>query len=186
MTGLKQAHRASPIPLSVYGLNLNGCSHSVAPPFEVPFGDTPFAYPPCPCHRSRNFAFPFARTRGGGICYLQPMNNWKIPAWLEREVIERDQSCVYCGISFTQVSNLRRERRSWEHIVNDATIVTRDNIALCCIGCNASKGAKTLEQWLASRYCSDRQISAQSVSPVVRAALAMRASNFTGPDPTSF
>jgi len=113
------------------------------------------------------------------------MNHWNIPAWLERGVIERDRSCVYCGVSFAQVSNVRRERCSWEHIVNDAKIVTRDNIALCCIGCNASKGAMTLDQWLASRYCRDRQISAQSVSPVVRAALAMRASFFTGPDPSS-
>ncbi|MBT3065507.1 hypothetical protein [Rhodoferax sp. U11-2br] len=113
------------------------------------------------------------------------MNKWNIPAWLENEVLERDRCCVYCGVSFAQVSKVRREQRSWEHIVNDAKIVTRDNIALCCIGCNASKGAKTLEQWLMSRYCRDRQISAQSVSPVVRAALATRASPFTRPDPSS-
>ncbi|WP_180126028.1 HNH endonuclease [Rhodoferax sp. BLA1] len=113
------------------------------------------------------------------------MNKWNIPAWLENEVLERDRNCVYCGVSFAQVSKVRREQRSWEHIVNDAKIVTRDNIALCCIGCNASKGAKTLEQWLASRYCRDRQISAQSVSPVVQAALAMRVSPFTGADPSS-
>jgi hypothetical protein len=87
------------------------------------------------------------------------MNNWKIPAWLEREVIERDRSCVYCGVSFAQVSNLWRERPSWEHIVNDATIVTRDNIALCCIGCNASKGAK-------------------DVGPVVSVALLQRPADF--------
>lgn len=132
---------------------------------------------------SVNLPIPFAERgagRGGAVpvsATLQPMNNWNIPAWLEREVLERDRSCVYCGISFARASDLRRERRSWEHIVNDAKIITRDNIALCCIGCNASKGARTLDQWLKSRYCTDRQISAQSVSPVVRAALAMMISN---------
>jgi len=27
------------------------------------------------------------------------MNRWGIPAWLEKEVKERDKSCIYCGIS---------------------------------------------------------------------------------------
>ena len=89
-----------------------------------------------------------------------------------------------CDSGHPKVSNCSGQLTR-EHIVNDAKIVTHDNIALCCIGCNASKGAKTLEQWSASRYCKDRQISAQSVSPVVQAALTMRASPFTGPDPSS-
>ncbi len=28
-------------------------------------------------------------------------NNWNIPAWLEKEVRERDTVCVYCGDEFT-------------------------------------------------------------------------------------
>jgi hypothetical protein len=104
------------------------------------------------------------------------MNRWNIPAWLEREVVERDRSCVYCGTSFGQVSAARRTHRSWEHIVNDARIRTRENIALCCIGCNASKGAKGLTAWLQSRYCLDRGITERSVAPVVQAALAAMAS----------
>jgi hypothetical protein len=71
------------------------------------------------------------------------MNRWNIPTWLEREIKERDRSCVYCGVSFNEGSSLHG-RASWEHIVNDARIVTRENVALCCIGCNASKGAKPL------------------------------------------
>jgi hypothetical protein len=99
------------------------------------------------------------------------MNRWKIPVGLEREVLERDQSCIYCGTSFASASS-RRNRPSWEHIVNDASIVTRENIALCCIGCNASKGTKPLTVWLQSRYCSARGITPQSVAPIVRVALA--------------
>ena len=25
------------------------------------------------------------------------MNHWDIPDWLEREVKERDRTCIYCG-----------------------------------------------------------------------------------------
>ncbi len=84
---------------------------------------------------------------------------------------ERDRTCVYCGTLFA-MGNARRDRPSWEHIVNDASIVTRENIALCCIGCNASKGTKTLAMWLQSQYCLARGISSRSVAPIAQAALA--------------
>ena len=100
------------------------------------------------------------------------MNRWNIPAWLEREVAERDRECVYCGTSFATNEAPRRSRPSWEHIVNDARIVTRENIALCCIGCNASKGAKALTAWLQSKYCLNRGISGKTVASVVQVALA--------------
>jgi hypothetical protein len=98
-------------------------------------------------------------------------NRWNIPAWLEREVVQRDRSCIYCGFSFA-LATARRERPSWEHIVNDAAIVTRENIALCCIGCNASKGTKSLDVWLRSRYCLERGITRQTIAAVAGAALA--------------
>jgi hypothetical protein len=100
------------------------------------------------------------------------MNRWNIPAWLEQEVLQRDRDCVYCGISFAVNRALRRFRPSWEHIVNDACIVTRENIALCCTSCNASKGAKDLADWLESKYCKSRGITERSVASVVQAALA--------------
>ena len=100
------------------------------------------------------------------------MNRWNIPEWLEREVLERDRHCVYCGVEFVADSPTRRVKPSWEHIVNDARIVTRENIARCCICCNASKGAKTLSSWLKSKYCKNRGVTARSVAAVVQAALA--------------
>ena len=99
------------------------------------------------------------------------MNRWKIPDWLEREVVERDRCCVYCGVEFSVNSLSRRDRPSWEHIINDATIVTRENIARCCIACNASKGTKSLATWLTSTYCRTRGISRESVAPIARAQL---------------
>lgn len=105
-------------------------------------------------------------------------NRWNIPAWLEREVVERDRGCIYCRVSFATAS-ARRDRPSWEHIVNDVSIVTRENIALCCIGCNASKGAKPLDVWLRSRYCVERGISSQSIAAIARSALAAQASEIS-------
>lgn len=98
------------------------------------------------------------------------MNRWRIPQWLEKEICARDLACVYCGHIFGTAPD-RRTQPSWEHIVNDATIITRENIARCCRACNSSKGAKVLAQWLGSAYCLRRGISAESVADVVKVAL---------------
>jgi hypothetical protein len=100
------------------------------------------------------------------------MNRWNIPDWLEREIMERDRGCVYCGVAFSEHTASRRDRPSWEHIINDARIITRENIARCCIRCNASKGGKKLADWLQSKYCTTRGITGESVASVVRSFLA--------------
>ena len=98
-------------------------------------------------------------------------NNWNIPDWLEKEVRERDKVCVYCGIEFTPAKVSKKTAASWEHIVNDAQIVTRENIVLCCCGCNASKGQKQLSVWLESKYCKERGINSESVAPIIKEAI---------------
>ena len=103
------------------------------------------------------------------------MSRWNIPDRLECEVIERDRSCVYCGVEFTAQRASRRGRPSWEHIINDARIITRENIARCCIGCNASKGTKDLVEWLQSKYCRTHGITRESVASVVRFVLESNA-----------
>ena len=102
------------------------------------------------------------------------MNNFGIPPWLEHEVRERDQACVYCGVRMIQTMPARGPRKTvatWEHIINDGTIVTRENIARCCVSCNSSKGTKMLSEWLASSYCRRRGISEHTVADIVREAL---------------
>jgi hypothetical protein len=102
------------------------------------------------------------------------MNRWGIPEWLEKEVKERDNFCVYCGIKMVESTSLRGSRKNvatWEHIINDATIINRDNIALCCASCNSSKGTKTLSDWLKSKYCEKHGINIDTVSEVVKNAL---------------
>jgi 5-methylcytosine-specific restriction endonuclease McrA len=99
------------------------------------------------------------------------MNRWKIPALLEQEVLSRDTQCVYCGVAFGVVPVTRGARPSWEHIVNDAAIVTRENIVRSCMSCNASKGTQNLRAWLRSEYCRRKGIIESTVAEVVRNAL---------------
>jgi len=102
-------------------------------------------------------------------------NNWNIPSWLEKEVRERDKNCVYCGVEFTPTKISKKTAASWEHIINHAKIITRENIALCCGGCNASKGQKLLSDWLQSKYCKERDINSDTVSdtvaPIIKQAI---------------
>ena len=100
------------------------------------------------------------------------MNRWSIPVELEREILARDRACVYCGTAFALSPTTRGALPSWEHIVNDAQIVTRQDIARCCVSCNASKGTKELRRWLSSSYCKRKGISESSVARVVQEALA--------------
>lgn len=99
------------------------------------------------------------------------MNNWNIPDWLEKEVKNRDRNCIYCHIEFGTSKESRKSTATWEHIVNDAKIVNRENIARCCFSCNASKGAKQLSDWLGSNYCKKREITKDTVAEVARRVL---------------
>ena len=102
------------------------------------------------------------------------VNRWNIPEWLEQEVLARDASCIYCGIAFSLPALTRGTKPSWEHIVNDARIVTRENIARCCISCNASKGAKELRAWMGSNYCRRKGINEETVAKVVQMQFRVR------------
>jgi hypothetical protein len=106
------------------------------------------------------------------------MNRWGIPEWLEREVKERDQKCIYCGIIMLKVApsdGVRRTLATWEHINNDIKVITRENIARCCASCNSSKGAKSLSTWLGSRYCIKNGISKETMADVAKRALETNA-----------
>ena len=95
------------------------------------------------------------------------MNRWGIPLEIEKIVNARDKSCVYCRCKFS--STERKSKASWEHIINDVKITELENIALCCVGCNASKGSKTLMAWLDSKYCKEKSITFDTVAEIIRA-----------------
>lgn len=103
--------------------------------------------------------------------------NWKIPRVLALQVIARDLQCIYCRHVFAAPYTVRATCPSWEHIINDLSLVNLDNIALCCVSCNASKGEKPLGTWLDSEYCETRGISNNSIAAVASAILSRIASD---------
>ena len=109
---------------------------------------------------------------------MPKLNPRGIPEWLESEVRARDKACVYCGVQMIEKmpsGGSRKAAATWEHIINDACIVTRENIARCCAACNSSKGQKKLSDWIQSAYCKRREVTIDTVSEVVRQALLLRA-----------
>lgn len=102
------------------------------------------------------------------------MNRWGIPKNLEEEIATRDKTCVYCGVLLLKNvprNGSRKHVATWEHIINDAKIITRENIARCCAGCNSSKGTKLLADWILSDYCKKKGINECTVATVVKKAL---------------
>jgi hypothetical protein len=106
------------------------------------------------------------------------MNKWDIPEWLEKKVKERDKACVYCRVKMNNQMPARGPRKNvatWEHIINDASTVSRENIARCCVAYNSSKGTKKLSDWIQSSYCKKRGINKDTVADVVISALTNNA-----------
>lgn len=99
-------------------------------------------------------------------------NRWRIPKEVARHVLARDVHCIYFGADFVSGPPGRGSEAPWEHIVNDVRLSNVANIARCCRSCNASKGAKVLSDWLHSKYCRQRHITAHSISTVAQATLA--------------
>jgi disulfide oxidoreductase YuzD len=101
-------------------------------------------------------------------------NSWDIPNWLEAEVRRRDTICVYCRVPLkehAQAKGSPSDKATWEHIDNDGLPV-RENIALCCAACNASKGVKKLMDWLDSDYCKRRNINKNTVADIIQKYIA--------------
>ena len=104
------------------------------------------------------------------------MNRWNIPDEMEKEIIIRDTNCVYCGIKMVEKVHRGESRKTaatWEHIINDETIITKENIARCCSACNSSKGTKKLSDWINSEYCKKNKINNNTVAPIIKRALQM-------------
>jgi hypothetical protein len=70
-------------------------------------------------------------------------NNWNIPGWLEKEVRERDKTCVYCGVGFTPAKVSTRTAASWEHIINNSKIITKRKYCPLLLRLQRQQGAET-------------------------------------------
>jgi hypothetical protein len=114
--------------------------------------------------------FPMMLTTAIERSMVKTAVNWKIPRELALLVIARDHTCVYCRTEFDFTYADRRRQATWEHIVNDLSLITIENIALCCKSCNSSKNNRTLIDWMQSSFFK-RTCQQESLAPVVRKAL---------------
>ena len=93
-------------------------------------------------------------------------NAYGISNQVEQEIRARDKTCVYCG------KLMKRSRRSFgatiEHFNNDGPFDAKYNVAICCRGCNSSKGTKDLLIWFTTDYCRERKINRKTVSEPVK------------------
>ena len=85
---------------------------------------------------------------------VKTAKRWNIPEDVALRVIERDTYCIYCGCDFDYT--IRAKKPSWEHIINNIKLNDVNNISLCCVGCNASKGTKDLNEWLVTSGAKKR------------------------------
>ena len=98
------------------------------------------------------------------------MNRFGIPAPIERRLRARDASCVYCLRAFGAA---RTDRPTIEHLNEKPPFHWRDGLredglALCCVSCNSSRGAKSLRAWFQTPYCTQRGITSETVAEPVR------------------
>ena len=111
---------------------------------------------------------------GGGVRGTAYVGALKAVEEMEIEITKRDKNCVYCKIELKEKivkGQSRKNQATWEHIINDASIINRDNIARCCVSCNSSKGTKKPADWIQSRYCKKRGINKDTVAEIVKNAL---------------
>src|SRR5580693_4324642 len=96
-------------------------------------------------------------------------NTYGISGDVERHIRARDKTCVYCGSSM-KLWPCKRDatEATIEHFNNRGPFRKKYNLAICCRGCNSSKGTKTLLTWFKSDYCRKKGIGAESVARPVK------------------
>jgi hypothetical protein len=94
------------------------------------------------------------------------------------ELAARDVDCVYCRkpMIYPYSVNDRKNSSTIEHLNFDGPFhrsegLQTEDIVMCCGSCNSSRGAKTLSDWFESRYCIEKNISADTVAEPVRSYL---------------
>ena len=87
------------------------------------------------------------------------------------EVIRaRDKKCVYCGKGMANPSN-GGQRSDWatiEHLNYLPPWNNPETVAICCGGCNSSRGPKKLSDLFKKVYCLERNISEKTVAEPVK------------------
>jgi 5-methylcytosine-specific restriction endonuclease McrA len=96
-------------------------------------------------------------------------NTYGISGDVERQIRARDKTCVYCDVSMKQWPHKRdRSEATIEHFNNRGPFRKKYNLAICCRGCNSSKGTETLLTWFKKAYCKKKNIREETVARPVK------------------
>ena len=107
-------------------------------------------------------------------------NKFGIPEKVEQKIRRRDRRCVYCRkrMIYPCSGNNRRDWATIEHFRESGPFYWADglnglkeeDLAICCLSCNSSRGKKGLLIWFKSQYCIDRNrnINEQTVAKPVK------------------
>lgn len=107
-------------------------------------------------------------------------NSFGISAQNEEELRARDKTCVYCRkvmkthAEIKAAKGKRADEATIEHLnfagpfyVRDG--LRREDLVICCRGCNSSRGERRLLDWFKLDYCASRNINEDTVAePVTR------------------
>jgi len=96
-------------------------------------------------------------------------NKYGIPEEVEKEVRARDKFCVYCHISMKAYPDaMGSSGATIEHLNNDGPFDKKWNLAICCRGCNSSRGNMDLLDWFEMAYCIEKNINEKTVAKRVK------------------
>jgi hypothetical protein len=96
-------------------------------------------------------------------------NIYGISKEVETKIRARDKTCVYCRVLMKRTSRARGAAEvTIEHFNNRGPYAEKYNVAICCRGCNSSKGTKKLLVWFESSYCVARNIHSKTVAAPVK------------------
>jgi len=96
-------------------------------------------------------------------------NTYGISEHDERQIRARDRTCVYCGILMKQSPRaMCASGATIEHFNNDGPLRKKYNVAICCRGCNSSKGTKRLSVGFKTPYCREKKMNGETFSETVK------------------
>jgi hypothetical protein len=96
-------------------------------------------------------------------------NSYEISEEIEGEIRARDKKCVYCRVSMKKPTRVKvAAEATIEHFNNDGPFTKKYNLAICCRGCNSSKGVKTLLAWFKTPHCAKWGINEKTVAKPVK------------------
>jgi hypothetical protein len=110
-------------------------------------------------------------------------NVFGIPRGDEEELRARDKTCVYCQKVMKTCAEIKSaagefaDQATIEHLNFDGPFYVRDglkkdDLVICCRGCNSSRGTLRLSDWFKSEYCLTRNISETTVAEPVKKYLS--------------